>query len=469
MAPPQPSRSPTRQATRGRGRGQQPRRRWWSGRLLITSLTLVLVAALVPRALANPDGELMSLPADTPAAPQAAGENGAGTTRAQAAQDQSADDTQTRDPAAVAGGDDLQPAQTPVAAAGRPLDQQPADAATDATEGAHALRPRMQSSPDQLGQAQRGGDSGACADGGCSTQTAFPGDLTAAVGGPSGSGQAGGAGSSRQPWLDIYSRILREEEHRQRRDPWDEDPTLDRVERGEELYPGDPWDEDESVVNKIAKIQALRRAAQTPPELKDVLRAIEGVAPEVFEGTREYRQLAREKQRVQDRLKPFDTGDEGQQGQSQRSNVQAQPPVQQPEPKVRLPVALPVLPGLIPPSPPDTSALVTPANPPELPDQTELIPPAEQLPTQTVFIPPTVEQRPLASRQEETQPTSDTWERIIQAGRTTTRYLTWGTLGAGIVYTLWLLHGATVGLAGALLPPELRDNNPLAPPRPTQG
>src|SRR4029453_854503 len=93
----------------------------------------------------------------TPAAPEVVGEDGGvGTARAQAAQAQGASDTQTRDPAVVAGGDDPQPAQAPGAAAGPPLDQQPADAATDAPESADARRIGAQGQPDQeAGQAQR--------------------------------------------------------------------------------------------------------------------------------------------------------------------------------------------------------------------------------------------------------------------------------------------------------------------------
>jgi hypothetical protein len=92
-----------------------------------------------------------------------------------------------------------------------------------------------------------------------------------------------------------------------------------------------------------------------------------------------------------------------------------------------------------------------------------------KFPNQTVFTTPELDHRPLTRDQEAAaQATSDTWGRINQAGRTATQYLTLGTIGAGIVYTLWLLNGAAVGLAGALLPPELREN-PLASPRPTQG
>src|SRR4029453_19558884 len=108
MAPPQPSRGRTGQATlapRGRGRGRQPRGRGWRGRVLVPSLTLVLVAALVPWALANSDGDLMWVQTDTPAAPEVVGEDGGvGTARAQAAQAQGASDTQTRHPAVAAGG-----------------------------------------------------------------------------------------------------------------------------------------------------------------------------------------------------------------------------------------------------------------------------------------------------------------------------------------------------------------------------
>src|SRR4029453_11105779 len=120
------------------------------------------------------------------------------------------------------------------------------------------------------------------------------------------------------------------------------------------------------------------------------------------------------------------------------------------------PVALLPMPGFtLPPRLPNV--LITPANAPKLPNQ-------------MVFTTPKLDQRPLTHDQEAAaQATSDTWERINQAGRTTTRYLTWGTIGAGIVYTLWLLNGAAAGLAGALLPPELREHSPLAPPRPTQG
>jgi hypothetical protein len=125
------------------------------------------------------------------------------------------------------------------------------------------------------------------------------------------------------------------------------------------------------------------------------------------------------------------------------------------QPNHSKPVVLPVLPWSIPP--------------PVLPNQTVSPATAPQLPQITGHTPTKLDQRPLTSQQEEAQQTSATWERINQAGRTTTRYLTWGTIGAGIVYTLWLLNGAAAGLAGALLPPELRENNPLAPPRPTQG
>jgi hypothetical protein len=107
-------------------------------------------------------------------------------------------------------------------------------------------------------------------------------------------------------------------------------------------------------------------------------------------------------------------------------------------------------------------------NPPDL--NTGFADGQPSIPDQGGFRTTELDNRPLTRDQEAAaQATSDTWERIIQAGPTATRYLTWGTVGAGIVYALVLLNGAAAGLAGAFLPPELRENNPLAPPRPTQG
>jgi len=115
-----------------------------------------------------------------------------------------------------------------------------------------------------------------------------------------------------------------------------------------------------------------------------------------------------------------------------------------------------------PAAPPSTPGFTPP---PSLPNRTvsPAIPP--KLPHNTGHTPTKLDQRPLTSQQEETQQTSDRWEQINQAGRTTTKVLTYLTAGVFGLYAL--TQYVLAGIAG-LVPKEVLQNTPGMTSRPTE-
>src|SRR5262245_14603814 len=116
-----------------------------------------------------------------------------------------------------------------------------------------------------------------------------------------------------------------------------------------------------------------------------------------------------------------------------------------------------------PAAPPNTPGFTPP---PQLPTQTVSPATAPKLPHNTGHTPTKLNQRPLTSQQEESEQTSEQWERFNQAGRTTTKVLTYLTAGAFGLYVL--TQYVLAGIAG-LVPREVLQNAPGMSPRPTQG
>jgi hypothetical protein len=486
------------------------RRRRWS-RLLAVGMPLVLVAALAPRALADDGAPATSAETSevgtfeaqtlaTPAAPHVA-DTGGDANAFQIASVEGGEDAGTS--GLLTGEEQLQRIQAPpmVAEAG-PASEQQRDPQPDAAVGRSGPTGEEATVvPDGTDQAERpapawpddqlSADDEQCADGPCSRDV----DLIAAAAGGGGGRLSRGLARIRQAVGEWWARsgerldaINAEERARAEaaREPSPGRQGLDRQIANDMRTVNDMHNlligifmPDASGRERIGRSRAAE-ARRHLAEGRQSYNRLEGRLEELDEVDRQwYRQVKYEFDQTEQRLRQaVENQERYERGEYPMSMVgpgelAAVPGFRPASPPPDLtgydsgPPSVPLdLPRFRPPpTPPEL--LVTPANPRGLPDQTVLVPPAVQ-PPNPVFIPPTVDQRPLASQQEETRQTSDTWERINKAGHTT-RYFALGAIGAGIAYTLWLLHGATVGLAGALLPPELRTNNPLAPPRPTQG
>jgi hypothetical protein len=261
----------------GRRRPSGRPRRW--GRLLVTGLSVVLVAALVPRVLADSSDGTASFESTAELAP----------TDAAADTDGGGEVAEASVPGAGEGGPEP---DAQLAAEHEPEPPQDVDAGRDDTGAGD----RFAAAQDQLG------DLAGCGAGSCSEGPADPGRLIGTV-------IRGGTGS---PGGD--------QPH---------EPQAPREFPRDDRYETDPWNPDAPLAEKLEWIEEIFQTAmstQNADDFKDVLGRIEGVMPELSEPSdrdqmEKLRTQALEQLRAQGTLDPpgVETGEQ------RFSGVQAAP------------------------------------------------------------------------------------------------------------------------------------------------
>jgi hypothetical protein len=175
----------------------------------------------------------------------------------------------------------------------------------------------------------RPGDPAGCAGAGCQNGPAIPVELIAAAAG----GRSGEPGPTSEPEPEGESEAESEPQPEHAYHHWVRDDAFE----GEA---GDPWPQDVSVVNKIKQIREMFYDAVDSSfvveGMTNVLRRIEGVAPELAKGTAEYDEVARLYRRAHARLRavgglrtgqrPLGGETEGAEGQ-RFSSVELAPPL----------------------------------------------------------------------------------------------------------------------------------------------